>query len=123
MILGGDSLKLVNQTRRTVVVENLRIADTFFNRLKGLLGTSVLPAGEALLICPCNNIHMFGMKYSIDVAFVDDSDRVLKTVEALRPGRFACCSEARYVVEMPCGTLLATGTAVGDLLEVVAESS
>ena len=121
MILGGDVLKLVNQTKRTVVAENLRIADTFFNRLRGLLGTSVLPAGEALLIRPCNNIHMFGMKYSIDVAFVDDTDHVLKTVEALRPGRFACCSEARYVVEMPCGTLLATGTAMGDLLKVIEE--
>ncbi|MHC1759805.1 MAG: DUF192 domain-containing protein [Negativicutes bacterium] len=111
----------MNQTRQTVMAENLRIADTFFNRLKGLLGTSVLPAGEALLIRPCNNIHMFGMKYSIDVAFVDDTDQVLKTVEALHPGRFACCSEALYVVEMPCGTLLATGTAIGDSLKVIAE--
>ena len=123
MILGGDGLKLVNQTRRTVVAENLRIADTFFNRLKGLLGTSVLPEGEALLIRPCNNIHMFGMQYSIDVAFVDDTDQVLKTVEALRPGRFACCSEASYVVEMPCGTLRATGTDVGDSLKVMTESA
>lgn len=102
---------------------NLRIADSFLSRLKGLLGTSELPAGEALLIRSCNNIHMFGMKYSIDVAFAGKTDQVLKTVGALAPGRLAICRGAAYVVEMPCGTLLATETAVGDLLEVIADNS
>jgi uncharacterized protein len=118
MIAGGDTVKLINQTKGTVVAEKLLIADSFFTRLKGLLGTSELPAGEALLIRPCNNIHMFGMQYSIDVAFVSDTDQVLKTVAALRPGRFSCCSTAHYVVEMPCGTLQASGTESGDRLEM-----
>ena len=114
-------MKLLNQTKQAVVAEKLRIADSFFARLKGLLGTSELPEGEALLIRPCNNIHMLGMRYSIDVAFVSEKNQVLKTVAALRPGRFSHCSAARYVVEMPCGTLQATGTATGDFLEVTAD--
>ena len=71
-------MKLVNLTRKTIVSCNLRIADSFFSRLKGLLGTVGLPDGDALLLRPCNNIHMFGMKYAIDVAFVDDQGKVLK---------------------------------------------
>ena len=112
----------MNQTRKTVVADRLRIADSFLGRLKGLLGTSELPAGEALLIRPCNNIHMFGMKYAIDVAFVSETHEVLKIVTDLAPGRFACCSAAYYVVEMPCGTVQKAGIATGDLLAVIDEN-
>ncbi|NMC33590.1 MAG: DUF192 domain-containing protein [Veillonellaceae bacterium] len=113
-------MKLVNLTRKTIVARNLRIADSFFSRLKGLLGTAELPDGEALLLRPCNNIHMFGMRYAIDVAFVTEAGEVLKTVAELAPGRFAGCPSARSVVELPSGTLRKTSTGIGDLL-VMAE--
>lgn len=116
--VGGSAVKLANQTKGTVVAENLRIADSFFSRLKGLLGTDGLPPGEALLIRPCNNIHMFGMKYAIDVLFVSAGDQVLKTVAGLAPGKFTSCSGAVYVVEMPCGTLQDSRTESGDQLQI-----
>ena len=100
------------------MAEKLKIADSFWSRLKGLLGTKELPIGEALLIRPCNNIHMFGMKYSIDVIFTDAANQVLKTVAHLAPGKIASCRGAAYVVEMPCGTLQNTGTEPGDLIEM-----
>lgn len=111
--------RLLNRTKQTVVAERLFVADTFFSRLKGLLGTSGLPAGEALLISPCNNIHMFGMRYAIDVAFVGSDDAVLKVAEALAPGRLARCRGASYVVELPCGALRQSSTEAGDRLAVV----
>lgn len=114
-------MRLLNRTRDTVMAERLRIADSFITRLKGLLGTKELPDGEALLIRPCNNIHMFGMQYSIDVAFVSSANQVMKTVADLAPGRFASCPGADHVVEMPCGTLQKSLTEQGDLLDVVEE--
>lgn len=111
-------MQLWNQTRGRVMAEKLKIADSFWSRLKGLLGTKELPIGEALLIRPCNNIHMFGMKYSIDVVFADAANQVLKTVAHLTPGKIASCRGAAYVVEMPCGTLQNTGTEPGDLIEM-----
>lgn len=111
-------MRLLNQTRGRVLAEKLKIADSFWSRLKGLLGTKELPGGEALLIRPCNNIHMFGMKYSIDVVFADAANRVLKTVAHLAPGKIASCRGAAYVVELPCGTLQDTGTQAGDLIEM-----
>ena len=116
-------MKIVNRTRKTTVVQRLRIADSFFSRLKGLLGTKELPAGEALLISPCSDIHMIGMKYAIDVAFVSKTDQVLKTFVALAPWRLASCRGAAYVVEMPCGTLQASGTEAGDLLGVIDDNA
>ena len=110
---------LRNLTREKVVADRLFVADTFFSRLKGLLGTSELPQGEALLISPCNNIHMFGMRYAIDVAFVGADNKVLKVVEALAPGRIAWCRGASFVVEMPCGALRRSETEVGDTFAIV----
>ena len=114
-------MKLLNQTNNTVLAERLRIANSFFSRLKGLLGTSSLPVGEALLIRPCNSIHMFGMRYSIDVIFADDNGQVLKTVASLEPGRLAKCHDAKQVIELPCGALYASNTKLGDILEIVQE--
>ncbi len=116
-------MRLVNRTRDTVIAERLRIADSFITRLKGLLGTNELPAGDALLIRPCNNIHMFGMRYSIDVAFVSSTNQVMKTVADLAPGRFAGCTGADHVVEMPCGTLRESLTEQGDRLDVVEDQA
>ena len=110
---------LVNRTRKTVLAKRLRIADSFFTRLRGLLGTRSLPEGEALLIRPCNSIHMLGMRYAIDVVFASAENIVLKTVSSLAPGRLATCSEAACVLELPCGTLEQSATEVGDQLEIL----
>ena len=110
--------RLINRTKQTVIAERLFVADTFFGRLKGLLGTSELPQGEALLIRPCNNIHMFGMRYAIDVVFVSADDKVLKVLAALAPGRVAWRFGAAHVVELPCGALRQSATETGDKLVV-----
>ena len=115
-------MKVLNQTKNTILVERLRVADSFFKRLKGLLGTRELPTGEALLIRPCNAIHMFGMRYALDIAFVSRENRILQTIRTLQPGQTAKFSQAAYVLELPCGTLDATGTEPGDVLEIVEDN-
>ena len=115
-------MKVWNQTRNTILVERLRVADSFFKRLKGLLGTRELPAGEALLIRPCNAIHMFGMRYALDIVFVSQENRVLQTIRALQPGQTAKYSQAAYVLELPCGALDSSGTEPGDVLEMVEDN-
>lgn len=115
-------MKVLNQTRNTILVERLRVADSFFKRLKGLLGTKELPAGEALLIRPCNAIHMFGMRYALDIAFVSRENRILQTIRALQPGQMAKFSQAAYVLELPCGALDASGTEPGDVLQIVEDN-
>jgi uncharacterized membrane protein (UPF0127 family) len=115
-------MKVINWTRDTVLVERLQIADTFFKRLKGLLGSRGLPSGEALLIRPCNAIHMFGMRFALDIVFVSRENVVLQTVRALQPAKTAKYSQAAYVLELSCGTLDVTGTEPGDVLEMVEDS-
>lgn len=107
-----------NITKNTFLVCDLRIAKTFVSRLKGLLGTSSLPTGQGLLITPCDSIHMFGMRYAIDVVFLDSSFRAMKVVHGLPPGATAGCPGSTHTLELPTGTLLNTHTTVGDQLIV-----
>lgn len=49
----------------------IEIAETFFSRLRGLMGRSHLDAGHGLLLAPCNSIHMLFMRFAIDVIYLD----------------------------------------------------
>ena len=112
-------MRLFNESRGVLLAEKLTVADTFWKRLRGLLGTREWPEGNALLIRPCNSVHMFGMKYRLDVLFVDQKNMVLEAVEALAPGRLKFCLGAKCAVELPEGTLRRTGTCRGDRLQIV----
>ena len=72
-----------------VVVDGVkaRVARSFCERARGLVGTKDLPAGEGLLIEKCNAIHTFFMSFAIDAAFLDSEDRVVKVVRGIRPWR------------------------------------
>jgi uncharacterized membrane protein (UPF0127 family) len=60
---------------------------------------------------------MFGMKYPIDVAFLDESGKVVALYPSLQPGgRTRWHGRARSALELPDGTLAATRTTVGDTL-------
>lgn len=111
-------MRLINETRGEVIAERLRSADTFWKRLRGLLGTRELPAGNALMLRPCNGVHMFGMRYALDLLFVDERDVVVETVESLAPGRIKSCRRAAYVVELPCGAVQSSRTVPGDKVKM-----
>ena len=64
-----------------------KIARTFFERAKGLIGVKSLPPGEGLLILRCNSIHTFFMSFPIDAVFLDRNDNVVKAVRNIRPWR------------------------------------
>jgi uncharacterized protein len=101
------------------VVERLRLADTHWMRLKGLLGTRGLPDGDGLWIRPCRQVHMFGMRYPVDVVFLDAALRVVGVVERLAPGRVSPrMPAASSVIELPAGTVARFGLAPGTRLQI-----
>ncbi|MFV9503196.1 MAG: DUF192 domain-containing protein [Oscillochloridaceae bacterium umkhey_bin13] len=92
-------------------------ARSFLARGKGLMGHPGLAPGEGLLIDPCSSVHSFFMRFPIDVVFADAQHRVVGLTVAMAPNRpFAGAWRARYVVELPAGTIAATATALGDQL-------
>jgi uncharacterized protein len=110
-------VRVVNATRGSVLGGRIRIADDFRTRTFGLLGSRVLPPGEGLLLIPCRGIHMIGMRFPIDVAFLDRRGMVLAAHAGLAPGlRLRWQRQAMATIELPQGTLEASGTRRGDLL-------
>lgn len=113
------TVRVLNATRGAALAERCGEARSFFARGRGLMGHQGLGPGEGLLIDPCSSVHSFFMRFPIDVVFVDRAHRVVGLTEAMVPNRpFAGAWGARYVVELPAGTVAATGTRVGDVLAV-----
>lgn len=102
-----------------VLGDDVRVADGFWTRLRGLLGRPRLEPGEGLLIVPCRGVHMFGMRHPLDVLLLDGEHRVVATYPELRPWRVSGVhAEARSALELPPGTIERTGTRIGDRLVV-----
>jgi uncharacterized membrane protein (UPF0127 family) len=108
---------LTNADRGVTLAKRVRVAGDSNSRRKGLLGTSELDQDSALWIYPCEAIHTFGMKFPIDVIFLDGDFRVRKIHPELGPNRICFCLSASSVVELPVGTISASGTKVNDKLE------
>jgi uncharacterized protein len=111
-----------NCTRQTVVASQLRATTGAWGRMKGLIGMSGadFKPGMGLWINPAEGVHTIGMRFPIDVAYLDEKRRVVHVCNNLRPMRFAALKlNAHSVIELPAGTLAHSGTNVGDLLLIL----
>mgnify|MGYP003375519138 CR=1 FL=1 len=88
-------------------------------RRRGLLGRARLEPGEALVIAPTQGIHTFGMRFAIDVVFVDRRGRVVAIADAVPPWRCRFSWRAFAAVELPAGSCRAAGLVAGDELDVL----
>lgn len=97
----------------------VRCAFTWPSRAIGLLGTDPLCPATALWLRPCAAVHTVGMRYSIDVVFLDPQGQVIKMVSPLLPFRWAACRRAYSVIELRRGVAEQLGLQVGDELKAV----
>ena len=79
----------------------LPVATTRRARLLGLAHLDREAAGPGLLIPRCRSIHTFGMRFPINVLFLDAAGRVLESHEAVGPRRILACHRAHAVAELP----------------------
>ena len=112
-----QKLRVKNQTRTAVLAERADIADTSAKRRTGLLKHKGLGPGEGLWIVPSEGVHTFGMKFAIDVVFLNRQRKILKIRPNMGKARMSLSLRAHSVLELPAGTLEATGTQAGDQLE------
>jgi len=108
-------LRAVIVTSDKELAAHVTVADTFFSRLRGLLGARSFPQGEGLWIIPCRGVHTFGMLFPIDLLFLDAEQRVLTSVFSLLPNRLSpVYRRAASVLELPAGTMAGTPPAAGE---------
>jgi uncharacterized membrane protein (UPF0127 family) len=99
-----------------VICERCEIPESALGRMRGLLGRDGLEPGGGMLIDAAPSVHMFFMRFAIDVVFLDRDRKVVKVVEGLRPWGIAAARGAAAALELPAGAAAATGVAVGDAL-------
>jgi uncharacterized membrane protein (UPF0127 family) len=116
-----------NATRDTVLGDSVEPAEGLWAKFLGLMGRRSLPPGAGLWLPGSNGIHMMFMRFPIDAVFVgratDDGTRPVVSIHpdlAAWTGLVPLVRAANGVLELPAGTIAATGTAVGD--RIVLES-
>ena len=112
-------MKLYHQATRICLADNLVLANTALQRLRGLMGRKALAPNEALWLRPCSSIHTFWMRFAIDVIWLDRKLRIVKLVPNLRPFRLTLpASQAASVIELPAHSIAQHNLRVGDDLRV-----
>lgn len=108
-----------NATRGATLAERVALADSWWTRLRGMMGRPEPAEDEGLLLDPCRAVHMYWMHYPLDVAFLDPEGRVVAVYHELGPSqRSKRHGEANRALELRAGRLAATQTEVGDLIEL-----
>jgi uncharacterized membrane protein (UPF0127 family) len=80
---------------------DIQLADSPLKRLRGLLGHRE-PPPFALRLEPCRSIHTFGMRFALDLHWLDADDVTIRVDRAVPPGRIRFCRGAVAIVEVPC---------------------
>jgi uncharacterized membrane protein (UPF0127 family) len=113
------TLNIKNKTSNKVIGKQISVADNMVTRFFGLMGKKKLESQEGLFLTPCNSIHMMFMKFPIDVIFLDKNNKIVYTVENLKPWRVSpVIFKAQSALELPVGTITATESKIEDVLEI-----
>jgi hypothetical protein len=107
-----------------VVADHVEVAGSVLSRFRGLMFRDHLPEGHGLALRPCSSIHMFFMRFPLDVLFVDGDGAVVHLYHGLKPWRMSrIVRRAKAALELPEGTLRRAGVGVGDVVRLVADEA
>jgi len=109
------TLRVTNTRRGVLLGSQVKLAERWWARLRGFLGRPAPKAGEGLLLTPCRAVHTYGMRFSLDVVFLDRDGVVVALYERMAPAsRTKMEPGAWHALELPAGAIAATGTVPGD---------
>lgn len=98
---GRDADRFDRLPRRRVRARTVPVAVDFHSRLLGLAGLSREEAGPGLLLPHCASVHTFGMRFDLDLFFLDRYDRSLVVIRRVPPRRLVWHRGAEAILEIP----------------------
>ncbi|EZH65403.1 hypothetical protein DH09_17395 [Bacillaceae bacterium JMAK1] len=109
------------QGSKTVLVDQLIIANGYASRLKGLLGKNNLGDQEGIFIYPCQQVHTWFMKFPIDCVYLEkitnNEYRVKEVFEDVAPWKMLPYEKTVYgILELKSGVVLDYGLTKGQCL-------
>lgn len=112
-----DHVRIINQSKGTVVAVRAAVARSVWDRGRGLMFRKSLDPGTGLVIDPCGSIHSMWMRFPIDVLYISRDDAVVRADTAMPPWRIGpLFAGGRLVIELPEGTIATSQTEFGDRL-------
>lgn len=100
----NSTLSYDKLTYKSEDLEGVFLADTFVERFMGYMFRKE-PHHKAIMFKPCNSIHTFFMRFSIDVIFINEDMEVIKKIENLKPRKVVFpVKTAIMVIEGKAGT-------------------
>jgi uncharacterized protein len=103
VVASSEHPRLTALPHRSVLGLEVAVAADRRARLLGLAGIEPERAGGGLLIPRCASVHSFGMRFALDLFFLDGAERPLMVRRSLPPRRLAWCRGAVAVLEVPAG--------------------
>lgn len=96
----------------------IKLANSFFTRLKGLMFRRDPIKDEGLWIVPCNAIHMFFMKFPIDVILLNKHNEVVRVYQGLEPWKLTKPLKAAHsTLELPFGSIKLLDIRIGSIIQ------
>jgi len=90
------------------------VTEHAIERMRGLLGRATLDPEHGLWLEPCNAVHTFGMRFPIDVVFIDGKGRVRAIRRNVKTHRILFCWRARIALELRANAVDTWGLETGD---------
>ena len=110
---------IYNQTKETFLAFRVKVADSIFSRLVGLLGKRFLKPDSGVWIVPANSVHTIGMLFAFDLVLIDKDFTVVGLREMVRPFKITRPNfRAESVIELPAHTIFKSRTEIGDKLVI-----
>lgn len=91
-------------------------ACNFIQRAFGLIFRKKLLTNEVFHIKPCNSVHTFGMRYAIDIVYLDKTGVILKITKNMQKRRISWCFKARSVLEFKSNASDVLAMQIGDVV-------
>ena len=101
------------------LIRRADMTENFFERFRGLMFADSIPDAYGLVISPCRQIHMFNMKFPLDIIYLSPDNRVVAIDENMRPWSVGkTVKTAARVLEVNAGTCARCGISPGDVFEI-----
>ncbi len=101
-----------------VIGSKIKVVDTFWGRLKGLLGEKQLEEGRGLLLRPCRQVHTWFMNFAIDVVFLDEFGKIVGLQKEMEAGQISPkYKRAWQALELSSGSIEKYSLEKGDYLK------
>jgi uncharacterized protein len=96
----------------------IEMADSFLKRFKGLMFRKDPIRNKGLWIVPCNAVHMFFMKFPLDIVLLSEQNEVLEIHHSLKPWKMTKpVKKAHSTLELPAGSAKELGINIGSIIQ------